>query len=162
MKGYFFVMNDYVTKMRSLIGQEMLLLVGCGAIIEDDKGQILLQRRLNNTWGIPGGLMELGETFESTAMREVEEETGLKINGTELFGIYSGKDGYYVYPDGNQIYSLQIIFKALSFEGIIKPYDAESFEHKYFSRESLPEPLTLHHQKYILDWAKKKPTPIIN
>jgi hypothetical protein len=30
-------MNDYVSRMRSLIGQEMLLLVGCGAIIEDDK-----------------------------------------------------------------------------------------------------------------------------
>lgn len=39
------VMNDYIQSMRRLIGQETLITVGCGAIIEDEHGRILLQRR---------------------------------------------------------------------------------------------------------------------
>ncbi len=57
-------MNDYISSMRSFIGNETLLTVGCGAIIEDHHGRILMQHRAgSDVWGIPGGLMELGEYF---------------------------------------------------------------------------------------------------
>ncbi|MGE6515924.1 NUDIX domain-containing protein [Lysinibacillus sphaericus] len=69
-------MNDYIKTMRQMIGHETLLTIGCGAIIEDDIGRILLQKRTdNNIWGIPGGILEIGETFEETVKREVFEET---------------------------------------------------------------------------------------
>jgi ADP-ribose pyrophosphatase YjhB (NUDIX family) len=85
-------MNDYIKSMRKLIGHETLLTVGCGAIIVDQCGRILLQRRTDlNVWGIPGGILELGETFEETVKREVLEETNLLIKSVNLFGIYSGK-----------------------------------------------------------------------
>lgn len=84
-------MNDYIKTMRQMIGHETLFTVGCGAIIEDDKNRILLQRRRDqNNWCLPGGVMEVNETFEEAAKREVEEETDLTIEGIELFGIYSG------------------------------------------------------------------------
>lgn len=50
-------MNDYIKTMRKMIGHETLLTVGCGAIILDKFGRILLQRRTDlDIWGIPGGI----------------------------------------------------------------------------------------------------------
>lgn len=85
-------MNNYIKTIRKLVGTETIVTVGCGAIIEDEHGRILLQRRKDqNNWCLPGGVMEIGETFLQTVVREVEEETNLIIFNPELFGIYSGK-----------------------------------------------------------------------
>ncbi|PLS81282.1 ADP-ribose pyrophosphatase [Candidatus Saccharibacteria bacterium] len=56
--------------------------VGLGVIILNDKGHILLGKRLGSHapyWSIPGGKLELGETFEEGAIREINEEHGITI-----------------------------------------------------------------------------------
>ncbi len=91
---------NYISDMRKLIGNETLLTVGCGVIIEKE-GCILLQHRTDeDNWCIPGGVMEIGETFEQTAKRETFEETGLEVNELTLFGIYSGESCFVQYPNG--------------------------------------------------------------
>ena len=47
--------------------------------------------------------MELGETVQDTARREVFEETGLRLGKLELFGMYSGPDYYKTFPNGDQV-----------------------------------------------------------
>ena len=70
---------NYIKQIRRLIGHETLLTIGCGVIIEKG-GKILLQHRTGeDNWCIPGGVMEIGETFVETAEREVLEETGLRV-----------------------------------------------------------------------------------
>ena len=55
--------------------------------------------------------MELGETFEEAAKREAYEETGLRVEGLQLFGLLIQGDSCYVtYPNGDQVYSVQVIF----------------------------------------------------
>jgi 8-oxo-dGTP pyrophosphatase MutT (NUDIX family) len=65
-------------------------LVGVAAAVHDDGGRILLVRhtygRLN--WELPGGASEPGESFEETALRELQEETGLAGRVDRLAGIY--------------------------------------------------------------------------
>ena len=82
---------NYISDMRKLIGNETLLTVGCGVIIENE-GCILLQHRTDeDNWRMTGGVMEIGKTFEQTAKRETFEETGLEVDELTLFGIYSGR-----------------------------------------------------------------------
>lgn len=147
-------MNDYIREMRKLVGHETLLTVGCGVIIEDENGRILLQRRKDtNLWGVPGGLMEFGETFLETLTREVFEEAGLCIEEPKLFGIYSGENGFGKYPNGDQVFSIQIIFRTKRYSGVLKQEgdDDECNEHKFFQRDDLPEVNTMQ-MIFISDW----------
>ena len=51
---------------------------------------MLLQKRADsNKWGFPGGAVELGETPQMAAIREVKEETGLDVEVDKLIGIYT-------------------------------------------------------------------------
>ncbi|GLC89029.1 NUDIX hydrolase [Lysinibacillus piscis] len=154
-------MRDYIKTMRAMIGHEPLLTVGCGAIIEDAEGRILLQRRTDNAmWGIPGGLMEIGETFEETVKREVYEETQLHLDTITLFGLYSGEKSLVSYPNGDQVFSVQIIFHCSKYTGHLK-IDYESQELTFKARHELPSNLNPTQAPFILDWQQQVKQPIV-
>jgi 8-oxo-dGTP pyrophosphatase MutT (NUDIX family) len=53
------------------------LVPGASAIVVDEEGRILLQRRGDNArWSLPGGTMDIGESIGQAVVREVKEETG--------------------------------------------------------------------------------------
>lgn len=92
---------DYIGELRKLIGTRPIIMVGANVILINAQGDILLHhRRDRDWWGLPGGAMELGESLEENAKREVYEEVGLTCGQLELFNIYSGADLYHQYPDG--------------------------------------------------------------
>lgn len=54
---------------------------------------VLIQRRDNGRWGLPGGMVNWGEDIPTTVERELEEETGLKVSRIRrLVGVYSAPD----------------------------------------------------------------------
>lgn len=151
---------SYIQTIRALIGNEMLMTVGCGIIIEH-KDQILLQHRTDqDVWGIPGGVMEPGETFLETAIRETLEETGLTVEQLQLFGLYSGDKGFTEYQNGDKIFSVQIIFHTYNFTGELLHKTDESHEHRFFPRHDLPN-LNTHQERFIQDWVDKVSLPTI-
>jgi len=70
---------------------ENTVFVGCGVILLNSKGQFLMMKRTSKhgqgTWGLPGGHMEFGETFETVAIREVSEELGIEIHNPHVLGV---------------------------------------------------------------------------
>ena len=154
------LVNDYISTMRKLIGHETLLTVGCGAILEDESGRILLQQKHNRIWGIPGGLLELGETFAETLKREVLEETSLTVLRWQLFGVYSGKNGFAQYANGDKVFSVQLIFRVTDYEGVLQTNE-ESTRQQFFAKNELPHSLNPHQAPFILDWVNGVTPPIV-
>lgn len=129
---------NYIQSLRKYIGTKPIIAPGSAIIVFNGKGELLLQLRSDTLdWGIPGGGMELGDTFEETARKELFEETGLTAQSLELLTLVSGKEFYYQFPHGDEIYNATAVYKAVSIEGSLKK-DGESLELAYFPLHSLP------------------------
>ena len=104
-----------------------------------EKNEILLNLRTDtNNWGIPGGSMELYETIEETAIRELKEEAGISAEELELVTVLSGKDYYFEYPNGDKLCTVIVLFKVKNYSGTVKVSDRESKDLKFFALDKLP------------------------
>ena len=129
----------YIMNLRKYVWHEPLIGLGATTLVFNDKNEILLNLRSDtNTWGIPGGSMELHETIEETAVRELKEETGIDADKLELVTILSGDEYYFEYPNGDKMCTVIVLFKVLNYTGEIKISDNESKQLKFFSLDSLP------------------------
>ncbi|MGX7595025.1 NUDIX domain-containing protein [Planococcus plakortidis] len=104
--------------------------------------------------------MEPRETFLETAIQETYEETGLQAVNLQIFGLYSGEEGYAEYQNGGQVFSVQIIFRAQQFSGELIQEGAESHGHRFFSPGELPK-INSHQERIIMDWVNNTELPII-
>ncbi|PLR66294.1 MULTISPECIES: NUDIX hydrolase [Bacillaceae] len=143
-------MQDYITYLRSMVGHEKVIMVASGVFVFDKEGRLLLQLRSdNNEWGHPGGFMEIGETVEDTARREVFEETGLELEEMNFFGIYSGVKHERVLANGDQFALVKIMFTCTDFKGELNQNNSESLQLKFFPLENLPA--IWNEQKMVFD-----------
>lgn len=130
----------YITELRKFIGSRPIISVGATILVNNEQGQLLFQHRSDtNDWGLPGGSMELGETVEEVAIRELHEETGLVTDKVKLIGVFSGPRYQFTYPNGDQTESVIHLFHAHEVTGTLQINDDESFDLAYFSQDALPE-----------------------
>lgn len=129
---------NYIQSLRQYIGTKPIIAPGSAIIVLNEQNELLLQLRADtHDWGLPGGGMEVGDSFEETAQKELLEETGLIAEAFQLVGLASGKELYYKFPHGDEIYNATAIYKAINITGTLKK-DAESKELQYFALNQLP------------------------
>lgn len=145
---------SYISNMRKYIGHQPMLSAGATVVVIKDNKILLNLRSDTNTWGIPGGAIELGETLEETATRELKEETNLDCNSFTLLNVFSGKDFYFKYPNGDELYSVVALYLANDVTGELKITDGESFKLEYFSKENMHN--LESRAKVIMDWLIEK------
>ena len=148
---------SYIMDLRKYVGHNPILICAGGCLIFSDKGQVLLQRRSDDElWGNPGGSMELGETIYDTVKREIKEEVGIDLenDNLDIFNIYSGEGQHHIYPNNDEAYFVNIIFKTNSYTGIIKN-DNESLELKFFDIDKLPTNITRPFENVKKDLEKQ-------
>ena len=107
---------------------------GAAAIIENDKGEILLQsRKDNDKWGLPGGCQEV-------VIREIKEETNLDVReeDLELLDIVSGLSRKNEYPNGDVVINNTALYLIRKYSGDLI-WDEESKDMKFFPLNNLPK-----------------------
>jgi len=149
-------MAEYIMDLRKVVGSRPIIATGSVVVVCDEDGRVLLQRRSDNgCWGLPGGAMELEESFEDTARREVFEETGLTVGKLTLFGLHSGKNTFYEYPNGHQIYNATAIFATSDFTGGIQPDGSEGLELEFFDLRDLPQNISPPDKPILAKFTQK-------
>ena len=145
----------YIQNIRKKIGHDRLLVVGASVLVFKD-GQILLQkRRDDNTWGDHGGCVEIGESPEEAAKRELLEETGLIANNLSFFGIYSGEDMLHTYPNNDKVYIIGIYYVCSDFTGDLLPVTNETVALKWFDINNLPVNINKGVMRPLQDFVKQ-------
>jgi ADP-ribose pyrophosphatase YjhB (NUDIX family) len=103
------------------------LVVAVTAVVTNDQGELLLQKRTDNElWGLPGGAMNIGESIAQAVIREVKEETTLDVEPTGVVGIYSDPGHVIAYADGEVRQEFSICFAARIVGGQLAVGDQES------------------------------------
>lgn len=115
--------------------------IGTSVIIEYN-GKILMEHRQdNNTWAIIGCGLWIDESLIECAVREVFEETGIKLDSKNLsfYKIYDDPSRIASYADGNVLRVITVVYKAtLTSEPKLK-CSSESTELRFFSKEELTD-----------------------
>jgi len=108
------------------------------------EGRILLTKRDDfETWILPSGGVEDGESLAQAAIRETKEETGLDVELTRLVGVYSRLS--------NMSPGYMILFAAKPIGGKIRCQEGETIAVEWFDFDKIPSPLSLGHQRRIKD-----------
>lgn len=117
---------SYILKLRNSLKDELrnmpLFQNGSAIIVVNEQGKILLQHRTDrDLWCVPGGLQELGETFEEVAVRELNEETGLaaKTNDLILIKVISGESRKNSYSNGDIVYNNTVLYLIKKYTGTL-------------------------------------------
>lgn len=145
---------EYYKELRKHVGHRPLILPGSVVIIVNEDGEILLQERNEGDWGLPGGLMNLGESFIDTAKREVLEETGLYIDNLLLLDMLSGSEYYYKNLNGDELYSVTAVYKTTDYEGELRPDIEESKSLSFYKLDSLPDNMEQEYKDCIKAYIK--------
>lgn len=108
------------------------------------EGKILLTKREDfETWILPSGGVEDGESLAQAAIRETKEETGFDVELTRLVGVYSRL--------GSWSPGYMVLFAAKPIGGEPKCQEGETIAVEWFAFDEIPEPLSAGHKRRIKD-----------
>ena len=117
--------------------------------------EVLLIERMNEPHGyaIPGGFVDLGESVEDTAVRELREETGIDVSKADisLVGVYSEPSRDVRGHTVSVIYSCDITGREVEAEG-----RDDALSAKFFDIDNLPDELAFDHREVLNDFRKQK------
>ena len=150
-------MSGYILELRKLVGHRPLLQVGASMIVENEQGQILLQLRSDNhCWSYSGGSVELDEVVEEAAKRELFEETGLVAHEVELFGVFSGKQTHYVYPNGDEVSNVDIVYVCRDYSGTLRCQAGEVDDLRFFDVDEIPDNISPPTAHVLRKWVEER------
>jgi 8-oxo-dGTP pyrophosphatase MutT (NUDIX family) len=133
-------LTDYITWLRSRIGPRKTMLAYTSALIRDDQGRVLFQQRADfkTMWGLPGGILELGESFTECVQREAFEETGYHVEPQRLIGLYAAPEFDVRYPNGDEAQQFTVALECRIVGGHAQIDEAEVVQQHFFDEDEAP------------------------
>ncbi len=131
---------------------------GANTVLINAANQVLLHRRSdNNAWALPGGRMEIGESIEQCAVREMFEETGIRTKIKRLVGVYSDPKNYCIlrYPNGYAVHYLIVVYEVEQIGGELLISD-ESTDLRFFDVDAMPEEMMPSSRMRVMDTLQQR------
>jgi 8-oxo-dGTP diphosphatase len=120
------------------------------AIIDSSRRVLVIRRRDNGKWEPPGGVLEIDETIHEGLVREVMEETSLKVQPTVLTGVYKNMTKAIV----------ALVFECKILEGTPRP-TSETADVRWMSPEQLHTHLDGAYAYRLLDALGERSEPAV-
>lgn len=136
--------DSYMGKVRAKVGDdEVLLFVGARCVLRDEAGRVLLIRRIDNGhWALPAGALEVGESIEEAAVREVVEETGLTATALTPFALYTGARHIRTNQWGHTYQLHTTAMRIDAWYGDLRRQTDETTDAGWYPVDGLPKPLS--------------------
>lgn len=132
---------SYIDWLRKQVGKHKIILTFTSVALRDEHDRILLQQRSDfDAWGLPGGVLEFGESILDCARRELFEETSLTAGDLSLVGVYSEPEFDVFYPNGDQVQQYTICLQGRVMGGSLQADGQESQAVQFFAPNELPLP----------------------
>ena len=131
-------MSPYVTELRRQMGTRLLLLPGVCGLVFNAAGEVLLHRRSDTgRWAVLGGMLDPDEEPADAVVREVFEETAVRVAPERVTGVYTTP--VITYDNGDRAQYVITAFRCRPIAGTPRVNDDESLEVRYFPLDALPD-----------------------
>ncbi len=147
----------YIEELRKRTNHMPLVLPHSVVVLFNEQGEILLEERSDDGYfDFPGGSIDLKESAEEAAKRELLEETGLIADELELFKVYSGEITHYVYFNGDEIYGVDLVYLCHKYHGEMKPEQSEVKRLKFYKIDEVPNKMSIRNKQILKDLKSGK------
>lgn len=147
---------DYLKELRKRTNHMPLVLPHSVVVLFNEEGKVLLEERADDGYfDFPGGGIDLKESAEDAARRELKEETNLIADELELFKVYSGEVTHYVYFNGDEIYGVDLIYLCYKYHGEMIPQVEEVKSLSFHDLNNMPEKMSIRNKAIIKDLLER-------
>jgi len=130
--------SPYLERLRRRVGKTLLLVPSVTAVIRDERARVLLARHADSgAWITIGGAVEPNEAPADALVREVWEETALRVEPLRVLGVYGGPEFEVVYGNGDRVSYLTTVFECRIASGEARPDGRETLELAWFAEEEI-------------------------
>jgi 8-oxo-dGTP pyrophosphatase MutT (NUDIX family) len=130
--------SDYLRGLRAKVGTALLHVPSVTGLVFDDARRVLLVRHSNGgVWVAPGGAIDPDEAPQDAVVREVWEETGLRVEPVHLCGVYGGPEFRVRYENGDVTSYVMAVFECRRVGGELRPDGDEVTDARYFAPAEL-------------------------
>jgi len=127
--------------------------IGVNAIIIYNNHILLEKRTDSNSWGLIGGGVKINESLEDALIREVLEETSIKLENFSFFNVYSDPSRIVEHPDGNILRIISIVYTSILLTPPNLSISSESLDVDFFSSTDIKNiPIVPTHKQILKDY----------
>ena len=147
---------DYLKELRKRTNHMPLVLPHSVVVLFNEEGKVLLEERADDGYfDFPGGGIDLKESAEEAARRELKEETNLIADELDLFKVYSGEITHYVYFNGDEIYGVDLIYLCYKYHGEMIPQAEEVKTLSFHDLNNMPKKMSIRNKAIIKDLLER-------